>query len=87
MASRLKEASRLLAECRKYREKSWIAGEDELRMKSIIRQLQIILQPQCTREDWLELYKVSSVGKIIGPFDSGLTLHKEVIGSSRTMIL
>ena len=67
MASRLKEASRLLAECRKYREKSWIAGEDELRMKNIIRQLQIILQPQCTREDWLELYKVSSDGQIIGP--------------------
>ena len=49
-------------------QKSWSAGEDELRMKKNIRQLQIILQPQCTREDWLELYKVSSVGKISRPF-------------------
>ena len=58
----------LLQDCRKYRDSNWIVGEDDEKLKKIIRQLEILAKPSCTSQMCRELYKLTEVGQILGTF-------------------
>ena len=55
-------------DCRKYRDHNWIVGEDGEKFNKIVRQLEVLATPSCTSQVCRELYKLTEVGKILGPF-------------------
>jgi len=63
------EAFGLLQDCRKYRDKHFLMDEDDqTKLGKIIRELEIESQPQCSQKMCRELYKLTNVKKILGPF-------------------
>ena len=63
------KAFRLLQDCQKYLDNHFLMDEDDqTKLGKIIRELEIESQPQCSREMCRELYKLTNVKQILGPF-------------------